>query len=365
MPKLTGVMVAVILLAIFALMGTVVVVVLLAAVGHTPALATPSGQIVQSVLVALLSVPTLLAWAVVAGLIRGRNWARIAGIVLGALMTAFGLLICLGSIALLLIPGTRAHLAYGQQALASAGLLYFLFVVFGIWLIVYLSLRSVRQAFSGASVYVPDSVAYPAPPFALHHLAGAVSRPSAAAPAHGYASMPLQADPRPGAPTSVARIFVLLLVGNLAIAVLRRLHSLALRTPLYYLGVTLHGHAAAFATLFLAVLDLAIVLGLLRRFAPVYYVALIRQICSIVTWILQIVGAHHRVLAARSAVTGHARAAQNVAFAQSVQIGFVVLFAALEVVFLSALLADLATLRRAASPITLLDEPSGGTQAVD
>lgn len=359
MPKLAGVMVAVILLAIFALMGTVISVILLAAVGHTPALATSSGQIVQAVLVALLSVPTLLAWAVVVGLLRGRNWARIAGIVMGALLTAFGLLTCVALIALLLIPGTRAHLAYGQQALAGAGLLYFLFAVFGIWLMVYLSLRSVRLAFNGASVYVPDSVAYPAPPFALHQLAGAASQPSAAAPAHGYASVPLQADPRPGAPTGVARIFVLLLVCNLAIAVLRRLHSLALHTPLLYLGVTLHGHAATFATLFLVVLDIAIALGLLRRFAPSYYVALIRQICSIVTWILQVVHAHHRVIAARSAVAGHARAAQNAAFAQSVQIGFVVLFAALEVVFLWALLADLATLCRPASPVTLLGEPSG------
>jgi hypothetical protein len=361
-PKFAGVIVAVILLAIFALMGTVIVVVLLAAVGHTPALATPTGQIVQGVLVALLSIPTLLAWTVAVGLLRGSNWARIAGMVLGFMLAIFGLLVSVALIALLLIPDSHAHLVYGQQALAGAGLLYFLFAAFGIWLIVYLNLRPIRQAFTRSSLYVPDSVAYPAPPFALKSLAGADAQRTAAAPAHGYTSVPFQADQRPGTTTSVERIFVLFLVSYLAFSVLYRFRSIALRTPLHYLGMTLHGPAATLSTLFLAVLDVAIALGLLRRFAPAYYVALVRQVCSIITWIIGLIRTHHRVIAARAS---HARTAQNLAFTQSIQIGFVFLFAALEIVVLWALVADLASIRRAAPGVTSLDAPSDEPHAVD
>jgi len=112
-------LVAVILLIIFALMGTVVVVVLLAAVATHRRLQRPPGRSFKAFLVALLSIPTLLAWTVAVGLFRGSNWAlrrrHRAGLHAGDLRA----------------PGQRcadrpvahtdshAHLVYGQQALGG------------------------------------------------------------------------------------------------------------------------------------------------------------------------------------------------------------------------------------------------------
>jgi hypothetical protein len=364
-PKFAGVIVAAILLSLFALVGTSIVILLIAAGGHTPALATPSGQIIQGVLVSILAVPTLLAWAVVVGLFRGRNWARIGGIVLGVMLTFFGVSTCLALIAMLLVPAMQARLSYGQQALAGAGLVYFLIAVFGVWLIVYFNLRSVRQAFSGASVYMPDSVAYPAPPFALQNLAGAASQPSAVAPVHGYASVPLQQQQRPGtAATSFARVLVLFFTVLICIGAMSDFVLAALRRPFVYLGLTLHPPTATIALVLFAAIRVAIALGLFRRFAPAYYAAIVLHLCNMTSSAMRLAhfprssGGH--VVAATTHIPSP-QTPQSAALVQGMRISFTVFYALFGLLALWALLSEIAAMRRVARGTGIPSDP----QAVD
>jgi hypothetical protein len=259
----------------------------------------------------------------------------------------------------------HARLNHGQQALAGAGLVYFLIAVFGIWLIVYFNLRSVRQVFIGSTVYMPDSVAYPAPPFALNNLAGASAQPTATAPVHGYASVPLQERQRPGtAATSFARVVVLFFAILTCVGAILDLVLAARRKPFVYLGLTLHSPTANIALVIFASLHVAIALGLFRRFAPAYYAAIALHLCNMTSWVMRL--AHFpRSSGKRVVAATHVPSLQlphSAAFFQGMRISFIVFYAVFGLLALWALLSEIAAMRRAAHAITRLDDSASSSQ---
>jgi hypothetical protein len=283
------------------------------------------------------------------------------------MLTFFGFFTCLLLIAMLIVPAMHARLNHGQQALAGAGLVYFLIAVSGVWLIVYFNLRSVRQVFIGSTVYLPDSLAYPAPPFALNNLAGASAQPTATAPVHGYASVPLQEQQRAGtAAITFARVVVLFFAVLACVGAILDLVLAALRKPsVYYLGRTLHPPTATIALVIFAGLHVAIALGLFRRFEPAYYAAIVLHLCNMTSWAMQL--AHFpRSSGKRVVAATHVPSLQlphSAAFFQGMRISFIVLYAVFGLLALWAFLSEIAVMRRAARNITQFDESTPSSQA--
>jgi hypothetical protein len=258
----------------------------------------------------------------------------------------------------------HARLNHGQQALAGAGLVYFLIAVFGIWLIVYFNLRSVRQAFSGDTVYMPDSVAYPAPPFALDNLAGASAQPTAVAPVHGYASVPLQQQQRPGtAAASFARVLVLFFSVLICIGAMSDFVLAALRRPFVYLGLNLHAPAATIALVIFAAFRVAIALGLFRRFPPAYYAAIVLHLCNMISAAMRL--AHFPRSSGKLAVAAATRvpSPQSAALLQGIRISFTVFYALFGLLALWALLSEIAAIRRSTRSLAQFDDLTPSSHA--
>jgi hypothetical protein len=270
MQKPGGVTVAAILLTFLTLVGalsTVGAAVAIAVMPHAGAASQPSTLIVETVLAALFGIPTIFAACVAVGLFRGRNWARIGGVVLGCLIALSAVFFLFCMMAMMLIPQTRMQFANARIGLILADMFYLALAAFGVWLAIYLNLQRVKQAFRPNIVYVPATEAYTSS--AAHNSAAA----HIAVPSHSMS----QASRGAGVPRIVVlTMAILILVGSLSL-----FGMAAAGMPVFYLGIKLQGHAAALTYIVFAVLNIGIAIGLLRRFVPAYYAALAMQVLGI------------------------------------------------------------------------------------
>jgi hypothetical protein len=281
MKKPTGVIIAAVLLVLLAIVGTLstIAVAWVGVIMPHPATNGPQPQIVAVILFAFFALPTIFTWCVGLGLFRGKNWARIGGVVLGCLIALSSAFFALTTVAMMMVPQFRSQFGNARFGLIIGVLFYLLLAAFGVWLAIYLSLRSVRQTFRSNLVYVPNTAAYSSP---ASFDSAATSLPTPP-PAPAYIAVPSLAMPETGKGIALPRIVVLVFVMLSLLGSLSLLGMAVAGMPLFYLGVNLQGHAAALALVILAAINIVIAIGLFRRFPPAYYAALAMQLLGIVS----------------------------------------------------------------------------------
>lgn len=244
MHRPAGVTVAGVLLMLIAAVDilTTIVIIQVVAKQHAAAHAEQSATVFTGTLVALSALATVYTWCVAAGLFRSRNWARIGGIVLGILMTSFGVLVLLTAMILSFGPATHPQTASARFGWATGATISFLLAAVGIWLAIYLNSKVAKESFL-TFIYAPDTIACPAPLFSLETLSGTTKPPFFDAPAHGDARIPLQTVLTSGGP-SLPRIFVLLFsILSIISSTFMLWHALS-EKPVFYLGFLMQGQAA-------------------------------------------------------------------------------------------------------------------------
>jgi hypothetical protein len=280
MRKPTGVILAAVLLVLLAIIGTIstIAVAVVSAIMPHLAVTGRQSQIVAAILIAFFALPTIFTWCVGVGLFRGKNWARISGVVLGCLIALSSAFFSLTTVAMMTVPQFRSQFANARFGLIIGVVFYLLLAAFGVWLAIYLSLRSVRQTFRPNIVYVPNTVAYSSP---IAFDPSAATQLSTPAPA--YIAVPSPDTPEIGKGIALPRIVVLVFAMLSLLGSLSLLGMAAAGMPLFYLGVSLQGHAAALALVIFAAINIVIAIGLFRRFPPAYYAALALQLLGIVS----------------------------------------------------------------------------------
>ncbi len=338
MKKPAGVIVSAVLLTFLAFTGTIstLTMVALAVMLPHPAASVRQATVIEGILIALMAIPTVIAWCVAIGLFRGKNWARIGAVVLGVLIALSG--VFFGALIQLAMqsPLMRAQFAPNHASFVIAEFFWLLLAVFGIWLIVYLNLEPVRQFFrlSAGGAQLP------------------MTAPNAW-PAQAPCSVPSQA--RGG--LKAARVVVLVFAGLNLFGSVTLLLMAVMGLPLVYPGLNLQGSAASLAMVVLAAINTAIAIGLWRRFPPAYYTALVLQLLGIVSSLAMLTPSFRaRALASSVAITSRLSApptpqvANMVHGLQNVILIFnAVLMPVVFVLIIWALLRDLKDIRNAAS----------------
>lgn len=256
MRRPAGVIIAAIILGVIALFGIFAEVTALgvAIFYHSPVI--PNLPFIRPLLVVtnglLLLFFLFCAWTVV-GLFRMQGWARIAIAVIGGIVGFFALM--MGVLMLwasrftqYLPPGPQSGLA--QTALTALAGFYFVIALVGIWWLVYFNRERVRAAFAGFRPLSADSVAV-MPPGAW----GAVPEPRT-----------------PGWRIVIMVWAWLMLVCAVLFPVVFWLHA-----PMFIFGIVLHGAAGAAAFVVLWLVEIYLGVGLLRKWKPAWYVALLFQ----------------------------------------------------------------------------------------
>ncbi|MGC2640003.1 MAG: hypothetical protein WA294_22690 [Acidobacteriaceae bacterium] len=198
------------------------------------------------------------AWVFI-DLLRMRNWARISAIILGALIFLFS---ALAGVGILLAQKYAALLPQGPNPIDMTAIFigiavfYFLFALIGVWWIVYFTRQAVCAAFRGAGIMVtnPDIL----PP--------------------GGASV---IAPAPGPGLSGWRIVIIVWACLMLISVLSLPIVFVMHTPLFLFGMIVTGPAETAILLVLAALEIFLGIGLLRKWKPAWYVALLWQLYTL------------------------------------------------------------------------------------
>lgn len=199
-------------------------------------------------------------WTVV-GLFRMRPWARIGGIVVGAVVCLFSGGAVIGVLAVRNLvpampppsPGEPASvLSMMPMIVMGVAAFYSFIALIGLWWAVYFSLPKTRGAFSGAGLMVTNPEIVP----------------------HGGS---LRFEPA-GAGTSGWRIVIiawacLMLLGILYVPLVFVLHA-----PLFLFGAIVNGGTEIAFVAVMAVLQLVLGIGLLRKWKFSWYLGLLWQI---------------------------------------------------------------------------------------
>jgi hypothetical protein len=282
MKKPTGVIIAAVLLVLLAIIGTLSTIgfAVVSAIMPHPAVNGRQSQIVEGILIAFFALPTIFTWCVGVGLFRGKNWARISGVVLGCIIALSAAFFGLGTVTMIMVPQFRSQFGNARFGLIMGVIFYLLLAAFGVWLGIYLSLRSVRQAFRSNIVYVPNTAAYSS---SVTFDPSATTRLPTPPPTPAYIAVPSHVTPETSQGIASPRIVVLVFAMLSLIGSISLLGMAAAGMPLFYLGVNLQGHAAALALIVLAAINIVIAIGLFRRFPPAYYAALALQLLGMVS----------------------------------------------------------------------------------
>jgi hypothetical protein len=193
----------------------------------------------------------------VVGLFRMRGWARISMAVLGAVIGFFSLL---SGVAVLwavrftqfLPPGPSSGMA--QTVLSVMAGFCFAIALVGVWWLVYFTRARTRAAFAGSRPLSADSVAV-LPPGAW-----------------GSA-------PTPGTPGW--RIVIMVWAWMMLVCAVFLPCLLWLHPPMFIFGVVVRGGAATAALAVFWLVEIYLGIGLLRRWKPAWYLALLFQAYSV------------------------------------------------------------------------------------
>lgn len=262
MRKPAGVIAAAVVMGVMALLGILggsfSVVVFL--VMHNP-VNVPGFRVVV-VLFDLLVLGFFLfsGWTVV-GLFRMRRWARVAGIVIGALVCFFSAGAGVGMLAIRNLvpampppPGEPATILSSLPAIMTGiAAFYFAVALVGLWWAVYFSLAKVRGAFTGVDLMVTYPEVVP----------------------HGGSVMVADAAANG---VSVWRIVIIVWACLIFLGIVYVPMVFVMHTPLFFFGAVISGGAeTAFVALF-ALLQLVLGVGLIRKWKFAWYLGLAWQI---------------------------------------------------------------------------------------
>lgn len=214
-------------------------------------------QIATGVLLLLLAG---FCGAVVSGLIKQRNWARLSIIVIGA----FQAVLCLAAAALYYAISTSNFSSPAGGPPVDPGLLkevmYFLSAGFllgaaaGAWWVVYFNRPRARLWFCPEEDAEDPEAFYPT------------------------------AQPKPHANRTVEALLIVLAV-LLMFSAIKAIVYAGLHFPLFFAGTVFRGHGAVLAWLMLAVLNAGVAIGLLRRDKTAWYLGFILQAYALAAWI--------------------------------------------------------------------------------
>jgi hypothetical protein len=341
MNKPVGVIVTGVLLIFLAFLGTTSTIIMFIGFALFRQVSAPARAIViaETVLFVLMAIPTAFTWLVAIGLFRNKNWARIGAIVLGAFSALAGVFSGVSILLALQSRLFRAQFAHQHFALFVGEIFWLLIAIFGVWLIIYFNLESVRKSFRPVG-----GPAYPSVP-ALDAQIAQATYPQGSVPSLSPAGSGLR----------VSRIVVLVFAGLNLVGSLFMLVMACLGMPLVFPGLILEGHKASLALVIFAAINLVIAIGLWRRFQPAYYFALAMQLLGIV-YSLSLLNPSFRARAIASSVEITARLspqqpAQISAMMLSFQGGFIIVngivMSLLMAFIVWALLRDLADVRNA------------------
>jgi hypothetical protein len=198
-------------------------------------------------------------WTVV-GLFRMRRWARVASIVIGALVCLFSAGAGIGALAIRNFvpavpppPGEPATILSSLPLIvAGIAAFYFGVAIIGLWWVVYFCLPKVRDAFVGVGHIVTNPEIVP----------------------HGGSVMVAPAT-QPGAGWRVVIVVwaCLMLLSILYVPMVFVLH-----TPLFLFGAVISGGAETAYVVVLTVLQLLLGVGLIRKWKFAWYLGLAWQI---------------------------------------------------------------------------------------
>ena len=177
------------------------------------------------------------------GLLRLKNWARVATIVFGVIIAAQSLLIAIVFLLIPLptVPNSPAHIDAIMRATMVAGSLFFFAI--GLWWLILFTRRRVREQFQPASVPIPPE-------------SSASAAPSPAVP---IPAVPVSV-PKPGRlPVVVLVVAIFLLAGTPAIFIVPFMHF-----PAFFLGKVFYGRTGALVYVPYFLIQLILGIGLLR-----------------------------------------------------------------------------------------------------
>ena len=282
------------------------------------------------------------AWCA-AGLFLGKNWARLGSVVFGIFLAIASSCFLVVIVGLWMAPHPHQASDGLHIALVFLGVCGVLLAAFGVWLTVYLSGDSVKQAIVQRYAYVPDSVTYPTPPFTLKLLEGE--------PAPGHGDTKILSESRSKEEVTVPRILVgIYLVLCIAWSMFA-LRLAASGKPYFDLGIGLRGHVAAAAYIVWVIADCAIAIGIFRKYLPAYRIALVLQgwcAASLLLWSFPAYRARaHRALASASTPAGSVASQHSMLLTHTLQLAFSVFYGACLVVFTWAIWRDLITIQQA------------------
>jgi hypothetical protein len=203
-------------------------------------------------------------WTVV-GLFRMQRWARGAAIVIGALVCLFSAGAGAGILAVRNFVPAMPPPAPGEPAsvlsslwlvVAAIAAFYFVLALIGLWWAVYFSLPKVRAAFQGAGLLVTNPEIVP----------------------HG-GSVLVTSAPEAGA--SGWRIVIVIWACLMLLAILYAPMVLVMHTPLFLFGAVVSGGAEIAYVALIAVLELLLGVGLIRKWKFAWYLGLAWQIFAL------------------------------------------------------------------------------------
>jgi len=194
-------------------------------------------------------------WTVV-GLFRMRPWARVAGIVIGALVFFFSLGSCIGVLAVRNLVPSMPPPPAGEPAsvlsmlpliVMGVAVLYGLAALIGLWWGVYFSLPKVRAVFTGAGLMVTN-------PEIVPHGGSVTIAPEAAG-------------------TSGWRVVILVYAGLMLLGILGLPMVLLMHLPLFFFGAVVSGGVASAILVVMVALQIALGIGLIRKWKFAWYLA--------------------------------------------------------------------------------------------
>lgn len=260
MRRPVGIILAAIVLGLIALFGTLLEGTALAVsiFSHSPVI--PKVPLVRAIMIGsnamALCFFLFCIWTVV-GLLRMRGWSRIAILVIGGLVLAFSSVAGAGTLFARryadLIP--QAHSAgIVQTVLVGIAVFYFLVATIGLWWLIYFNLKSVRGAFVSARATLGGL-----------ETAGDWTGPAV-----------VQAPGTPGWRIVIMVWAWLMLASLLYLPVL-----LWMRLPMFFFGAVLRGWVGTLFILALWAVEIYVAVGLLRKWKPAWYLAMLLQLYGI------------------------------------------------------------------------------------
>jgi hypothetical protein len=202
---------------------------------------------------------------VAVGLFRTKRWARLSILILGGLLAGYSFIVGVVSWVMAFssfaMPADTLSVAPAMMKLAffGAGVFGFLFTLIGVWWLVYFNLRRIRALFAA-------NVVHPLPELL----------PQAHVPVAG-----VWIDPRKSKRSAI-EVMVICLAALYFLGALYGIAEVFVQFPLFFLGHIFRGTSAAVSGIVLAIVDLGLGVGLLRRMKSAWVSALVFNAFSLV-----------------------------------------------------------------------------------